>query len=318
MLNYLIRRILLLVFVLFAASIVIFVLMQVVPGDPATLIAMHRFGLEDLSRDELAEVRKEIGLDTGPVSRYFWWLQQLLQGHLGVSYITGEPVLSALLYVAPATLELATLAALWTIPLAFVLGVTAAQRPNGLLDHLVVSGTTAAVSIPEFWLGLLLILLFSVRLDWFPVAGRGTWAHLVLPVITITASLIAANARVIRSAVADALRENYITVARSKGLPEARIVWRHALRNALIPSVTVLGLQLNHLIGATVVVETVFARPGLGRLIVDAIYARDLPLLQGGIILLTFSFALVNLLVDLSYPWIDPRVQYAKRGTGAG
>ncbi|MBE0467485.1 MAG: ABC transporter permease [Candidatus Desulforudis sp.] len=310
MLAYLVRRIILLVFVLLGVSVITFALMHVVPGDHARLVAMYRYGYDDFSAAELSVVRQEIGADMPLHRQYGWWLGHVVRGDLGHSLVTGRPVTAEILVRVPATLELAAAALLFTVLIALPLGIICARRPSSWLDNLVMSGSLVAVAMPNFWLGLLLILVFSLVLDVLPVAGSGSLAHLVLPAFTLGAGMAAVSTRIVRASLLEVLVQDYIATARIKGLSERAVLWRHALRNALIPVVTILGLQLNHLVGGTVIVESVFGRPGVGQLIVETISSRDLPVLQGCILFSAFSFALINLLVDLSYTVLDPRIRY--------
>lgn len=310
MLSYLVRRIVLLVFVLFGVSIITFALMHVIPGDRARLVAIYRWGYDDFSSRELNKVRQEIGVDIPFYRQYAWWLGRAVRGDLGYSLVTKRSVTAEILARVPATLELATAGFLLTVLIALPLGIACARRPSSWFDNLVMTGSLVGVAMPNFWLGLLLILIFSLTLNLLPVAGGGGPAHLILPAVTLGAGMAAVSTRIVRASLLEVLEQEYIAMARIKGLGEGTVLRRHALRNALIPVVTVLGLQLNHLIGGTVIVENVFGRPGVGQLIVEAIESRDLPVLQGGVLFLAFCFALVNLLIDLSYTFLDPRIRY--------
>ncbi len=310
MLNYVARRLLLLVFILFGVALITFLLMHVVPGDHAQLVATYRYGFDDFSTDELKAVQEDIGADQPLHRQFILWLNHVLRGDLGYSFISGRPVTAEILARVPATLELATFSFLITVLIAFPLGIVSARRPYSWLDNIAMVSSLIGVAIPNFWLGLLLILVFSLTLGLLPVAGSGDLAHLILPSITLGSGMAAVSTRLIRASLLDVLEQDYIATARSKGLGEGVVFRRHALRNALIPVVTVLGLQLNHLIGGTVIIETVFARPGVGKLIVDAIQARDMPVLQGCVLFLALTFSMINLLVDISYAFLDPRIRY--------
>lgn len=310
MLNYVARRLLLLVFILISVTLITFLLMHVVPGDHARLVATYRYGFDDFTTEELESVRKDIGIDQPLYQQYIWWLNHVLRGDLGYSFISKRPVTSEILVRLPATLELAAFSFLVTLFIAFPLGIISARRPYSWLDNIAMAGSLVGVAIPNFWLGLLLILIFSLTLGLLPVAGSGSLTHLILPGITLGAGMAAISTRLIRASLLDVLEQDYISTARAKGLAEGIVFRRHALRNALIPVITVLGLQLNHLIGGTVIIETVFARPGVGKLIVDAIEARDMPILQGCVLFMAFAFSLINLLVDISYALLDPRIRY--------
>ncbi|TDA64039.1 MAG: ABC transporter permease [Clostridia bacterium] len=310
MFTYLLRRICLLVFVLWGVSVLTFTLMYLLPGERARLVAIYRWGYDDLSAKELATLRREIGEDLPFPQQYAWWLGRVARGDLGYSFVTGRPVAAEILARVPATLELAVAAFFFAALTAVPLGIACARRPGSWWDNLLMTGSLIGVAMPNFWLGLLLILIFSLTLDLLPVAGSGGLAHLVLPAFTLGAGMAAVSTRLVRASLLEVLAQDYITMARTKGLGEGEVLWRHALRNALIPVFTVLGLQLNHLVGGTVIVENVFGRAGVGQLMVEAIASRDLPLLQGVVLFLAFCFAGVNLLVDISYTFLDPRIRY--------
>jgi len=310
MLKYVARRLLLLVFILFNVTLITFLLMHVVPGDHAQLVATYRYGFDDFSTEVLNAVREDIGTDQPLHRQFIWWLNHVLRGDLGYSFISQRPVTAEILARVPATLELAAFSFLITVLIAFPLGIVSARRPYSWLDNIAMVSSLIGVAIPNFWLGLLLILVFSLTFGLLPVAGSGDLAHLILPGITLGSGMAAVSTRLIRASLLDVLEQDYIATARSKGLGEGAVFRRHALRNALIPVVTVLGLQLNHLIGGTVIIETVFARPGVGKLIVDAIQARDMPVLQGCVLFLALTFSFINLFVDISYAFLDPRIRY--------
>lgn len=310
MLKYIAKRLALLFFILFGVSLITFLVMHVIPGDHAQLVAIYRYGFDDYSAQELSSVRKDIGAELPLYQQYLWWLGHVMHGDLGYSFITRRPVADEILVRLPATLELAAFSLVITVLIALPLGVLAARRPYSWLDNFTMIGSLIGVAIPNFWLGLLLILIFSLTLGILPVAGSGSFAHLILPAVTLGTGMAAVSTRLVRASLLEVLEQDYVATARAKGLGEGAVLWRHALRNAFIPVITVLGLQLNHLIGGTVIVETVFARPGVGKLIVDAIVSRDIPILQGCVLFLAASFSLINLLVDISYAFLDPRIRY--------
>lgn len=297
-------------FILFGVSFITFLLMHIIPGDHAQLVAIYRYGFDDYSVQELSSVRKDIGAELPLHRQYLWWIGHVVQGDLGCSLITRRPVAQEILVRLPATLELAAFSIAITVLIALPLGILAARRPYSRLDNFTMTGSLIGAAIPNFWLGLLLILTFSLTLGVLPVAGSGSFAHLILPAFTLGTGMAAVSTRIVRASLLEVLEQDYVATARAKGLGEGAVLWRHALRNALIPVVTVLGLQLNHLIGGTVIVETVFARPGVGKLIVDAIESRDIPILQGCVLFLAVSFSLINLIVDISYAFLDPRIRY--------
>lgn len=306
--GYVARRILALVPTWVGLSFLVFGLSHLAPGDPAQIILLRQSG-EVPTVEAVERLRRQLGLDDPLPVRYGRWLWNALQGDLGFSYRTGEPVLKGLVDHFPATLQLATAALLIGLLIALPLGVLSAVRRNSTLDHGSRLAALVGASVPSFWLGYLLILLFSVQLGLFPVAGRGGWEHLVLPALTLGVGAAASLARLTRSSLLEELRQDYVRTARAKGLPERTVIGRHALRNALNPIVTLIGIRFGALLGGAVVVEVVFAWPGIGRHLVDSIFDRDYPTIQGFVLFMGTVFVLLNLLVDLSYLWLDPRVR---------
>lgn len=306
---YVLRRFCSMIIILFFVSIITFSLMQLVPGDPAHIIAERLYG-QEVSEQTVEKVRNELGLDRPVWVQYGRWFSRLLQGDFGNSYRTGLPVLQEISTRLPATMELA-LAALWiSLLIAIPIALISARKAYSLVDHAGMLGAMVGVSMPNFWLGLLLILFFSVHLDWLPVYGRGGVAHLILPAITLGTGMAAVTARLTRSSLLEILRQDYIRTARAKGLGERAVVHKHALKNAFIPVITIIGLQFGALLEGAVVVEVIFAWPGIGRLLVDSIFARDFPVIQGCVFMMAVMYIAVNLLVDLSYPWLDPKIRY--------
>ena len=277
--------------------------LDLIPGDAVQLMLG-----EHATKEAVAQLREYLGLDKPLLVRYVDYLARLARGDLGRSILQHRPVIDELADTWPATVEL-TIAALVIAALVGVpAGVVSATRPNSVFDALARLGSLFGLSMPIFWTGLVMIVLFSLWLPWLPVGGRGSLAHLVLPAIALALPSIAVLARLTRSSVLEVLGEDYVRTARAKGLREGRVVMRHALRNALLPIVTLLGLQAGQLMGGAVLTETVFAWPGLGRLMVKAIFARDYVLLQGAVLVYALAFVVVNLLVDLSYGLLDPRI----------
>lgn len=305
MLTYAIRRLLIAVPTLFGVVLLVFLMVRLAPGDPAVLLAG-----EFATPETLQAIRERYGLDKPLPEQFFIYLGALLRGDLGESARSRRPVLSELQTYFPNTVQLATAAILVALITGIPLGILAALRPGTGLDLAVMVLALLGVSMPVFWFGLLAILIFSVNLGWFPVAGKGTLAHLVLPAITLGVNATALLARMTRGTLLEVLSQDYIRTARAKGLAERVVVLKHALRNALIPVVTVAGLEFGSLLAGAVITETIFAWPGLGQLLVGSILARDYPVVQGAVLLVATSFILVNLLVDLLYAWIDPRVRY--------
>jgi len=302
--RFVLRRLMLTVPVLLGVATLVFGLIHLVPGDPVQVMLGDAAAPEDVAR-----LRERLGLDRPMLVQYAAFLRGLSVGDLGVSLRTDEPVLAAILDRLPATVELAAAALLVAIGGAIPLGILAAVRRGTATDYGATLLALVGVSIPNFWLGPLLALTFSIALGWFPVSGRGTLAHLVLPALTLAAPLTAVLARITRASVIEELREPYVLAARSRGLPR-RLVLRHALRNSLGPVVTVLGLQCGSVLTGAVITETIFAWPGVGRLLVQSIGFRDYPLVQGCILLIAVTYVTVNLVVDIVYGLLDPRIRY--------
>jgi peptide/nickel transport system permease protein len=308
---YLTRRLIYTVFILLCVSLVTFSFMYLIPGDPAYIIAERRYGHEAAAQGA-ERVREELGLDQPAWVQYGRWLAQLARGSFGESYRTGNPVMQEIAAKLPATIQLALAALVFSLVIALPAGIFAAARPHSLWDSAGMLGAMLGVSLPNFWLGLLLILFFSVRLGWTPVYGHGTLLHLVLPALTLGTGLAAVTARLTRSSMLEVLNQDYIKTARAKGLRESLILGKHAFKNAGIPVLTVIGLQFGSLLEGAVVVEVIFAWPGVGRLLVDSIFARDFPVIQGCVFIIALMYVAVNLLVDLSYLWLDPKIRYER------
>ncbi|MFA5552908.1 MAG: nickel ABC transporter permease [Trueperaceae bacterium] len=308
MFRYVTGRLLGLLPVLLGVTILVFVMMRVAPGDP--LVAMLGEESQGMSRAALEELREQYGLSADPVSQYFTYLGGVVRGDLGNSVRTKQPVVREIGARLPATLLLAGSGMLISLTLGLTLGVLAAVYRRTIVDYLAIVLALAGVSIPVFWSGLILMLFFALQLGWFPASGFGTWRHLVLPAVAIGFASSAIIARVTRSSMIEVLRSDYIRTARAKGLDERRINLRHALRNAMLPIITVIGLQFGGLLGGSVLTETVFAWPGIGRLVVDSIRAQDGPLVQGTVLFIAVVFIVINLLVDLSYALLNPRIRY--------
>ena len=289
----------------------------IAPGDPAEEIYYHTFGVPPADQAALDELREELGLDDPFLVRYGLWTYRAIQGDLGVSYRTGAPVWNQMVSRLWATLKLALGGVLVAAVIALSLGILAAARQDSLLDLAARLFSLTGAAMPSCWLAYLLILVFAVHLYWLPVAGSGSWQHLVLPSTTLGLSGAALLSRLLRSSMLEAMSNEYMRVARAKGLPERQVVLVHALGNALIPVVTVMGTMLGFLLSGAVIIETVFAWPGLGRIMIDAISFRDYPVIQGFVIFTGTVFVLVNLVVDVSYTWIDPRVRLSG-GADAG
>ncbi|OON83207.1 peptide ABC transporter permease [Klebsiella pneumoniae] len=304
MLMFIFRRILQLIPVLVGVVFVVFLIMQMVPGDPALLIAG-----EGASKETVEQIRHQLGLDKPFIMQYFSYIGNILQGDFGVSIRSNRPVLDEVLIRLPITIELALCSIVITVVIGMIAGIISATKQYSWTDVSIMIIALLGVSLPSFWFGLMLIFYFSVQIQIFPVSGWGTWMHMVLPALTLGASGAAIVARMTRSSMLDVIRQDYIRTARAKGVKERVVIYKHALRNALIPVITVVGLQFGALLGGTVLVESVFAINGLGRLIVDAIRMRDLPMLQGGVLIASVIFVLVNLIVDILYRYFNKRIE---------
>jgi len=305
--RYILRRLLLAIPVLVGVSVVVFAIVRLIPGDPAQVMLG-----EEYTPKAAAELRHKWGLDRSLVLQYGIFLQRLiLHGDLGTSIAGGHPVLAEVLGRLNNTLYLAGAALVIGFTLGGLIGVLAGIRPHSAVDTLAMVVALIGVSMPVFWLGLLLIYLFAVRLGWFPAIGSGTWRHLVMPAVALSMFLVATVARQTRSSVLEVVRQHYVATAWAKGLSEAAVVRRHILKNALIPVVTVAGVLFGRTLGGSVITETVFAYPGMRRLLIEAILARDYPVVQGVILIFSVAFVFVNILVDILYCLLDPRITYA-------
>lgn len=305
MLKYIIRRIIAMIPVVIGITFLVFMIMQLAPGDPVQMI------LGDNASPEAVEaMRDEMGLNDNVLVQYGRYLVNLVQGDMGTSYVNKRPVADEVFSRVPATFKLAAVAAVVSIVIAIPLGILAAIKQNTLFDHSSMVVSLIGISMPAFWLALMLMLLFSLKLGWLPAQGAmDGWKSYVLPSIAIGFMQMAAIARTTRSSMLETIRQDYIRTARSKGITEREVIFHHSFRNALIPTVTIVGVQLGGLLGGAVLTETVFAWPGLGRLVVQAVNGRDVPVVLGCIVVLSVGFSIVNLVVDLLYGFIDPRVR---------
>ncbi len=305
MISYIVRRLLLAIPVLLGVVTLVFLALRLIPGDPALVMAG-----EAAPQEVVARIRTQLGLDRPLTVQYGIYIWNLLRGDLGQSARTRRPVTQELGFRLPATLELASASMAIAILLGLTAGIISATRQYSVLDYGTMVGALMGISIPVFWFGLMAMWIFSVQLGWFPVGGRGTLRHLVLPAITLGAMATGMIARMTRSSMLEVLRQDYIRTGMAKGLTERAVNLRHALRNALIPVVTVVGLQFGGLLAGSVLTETVFTWPGVGRLMVDSITNRDYPVVQGAVLVIALIFIGVNLLVDLAYSFVDPRIRY--------
>lgn len=308
MLRYATKRLLLLIPVLLGVTLLVFAIFYLTPGDPAKVL-LGEMG-QGASPEAVEQLRQQLGLDRPWYVQYGEFVSKAAQGDFGRSFRGDRPVLPEVLGRFPITFRLTLISLALAAVLGIPLGVVAAVRRHTWVDYLVMLIALLGVSLPTFWFGIMLMQLFALTWPVLPPSGTGTWQHMILPSLTVALGSIAFIARMTRSSLLDQLREDYVRTARAKGLQERIVVFGHALRNAFIPVLTTLGLQFGGLLGGAVVVESVFSLPGIGRLTVDAIKGRDLPMIQGAILWVALVFSLVNLLVDLGYAALDPRIRY--------
>ncbi len=284
---------------------IVFLLIHLIPGDPIEVMLG-----ETATAVDRQSLRAGLGLDRPLHQQYAAYLGGLFRGELGTSIHSGRKVGELLLERLPATIELSLAALVFAVAMAIPLGLLSAKYAGRAVDRAAMLGSLGAVALPNFWLGPLLIMLFSIELGWLPVSGRGSWAHLVLPAFTLGASMAGILTRMTRASVLETVGEEYIRTARAKGAPESAVFAKHALRNALTPVLSLLGLQLGALLAGSVITETIFAWPGIGRLTLEAIETRDYPVVQGCVLLISLGYVAVNLLTDLAYAWINPRMRH--------
>ncbi len=297
--------------VVIGVSLIVFFMVHMIPGDPVVLMLG-----ETAQPADIEQLRHDLGLDKPLPGQLIDYFQGIVQGDLGRSLHTRKPVTEILISRFPATLELTLVSMFAALLIALPLGILSAVRANTLVDSSSMFFALLGVSLPNFWLGPMLILLFSIKLDWLPVSGRGDWSTYILPAITLGTALAAILTRMIRSSLLEVLKAQYVTTALAKGLSTRRVILKHALRNALIPVVTILGLQFGALLGGSVITETIFSWPGIGREMIQAIQSRDYPIVQGCVLLISTTYVLINLLTDLVYGAIDPRIQYQDSSGG--
>lgn len=301
---YILRRLLQMIPVMIGVTLVVFLIMQLVPGDPARMLAG-----EGASPEQIEAIRNSLGLNRPLWVQYFSYLGNVLQGDFGKSIVTSSPVLEEILIRLPTTIELALASIFVAITLGLLAGIVSATKQNTVADMSIMVVALIGVSMPSFWMGLMLMYYFSVELGMFPVAGWGTLSHVVLPAITLGSGGAAIIARMTRASMLEVIRQDYIRTARAKGVSEFKVVFKHALKNALIPIITVVGLQFGTLLGGTVLTESVFAINGVGQLIINAIRTRDLPLVQGTVLMISLIFMMVNMGVDILYKMVNKRVE---------
>lgn len=311
MYRYIIKRLIMLIPIIMITSFLVFFIINLAPGDVTAQLTGG-----EATPEEIAALRESLGLNDPFLVRYIRYFGGLLRGDLGTSYITGESVFDSYMEKLPATLQLASAAVILSVVISIPLGVVSAVHRGSIRDNIGMIGALLGISMPNFWFGLLLIIVFSLHLGWFPSGGSGGIEYIILPAITVGIDLTAMLTRTTRSSMLDVIRQDYLRTARSKGVPEKIVIRKHALRNALIPIITVVGTQLGSCLGGSIITETVFAWPGVGRLILDSVNSRDVPMVTGCIILKTITISIILLIVDLLYAAVDPRIkaQYAKGG----
>lgn len=305
-----IHRILQVIPVLLGISIITFLLVSLAPGDPAEISLKAMLDTDSPSPEAISLMRAEMGLDQPLHIRYFIWLSRVVQGDLGYSYLSHKSTVDEILYALPTTFYLAALAMSISIIIGIPLGIAAAVRQNGILDHFCRLFSVIGNSTPEFFIAIILLLVFAINLKILPVAGSGGIQFFIMPSIVLAIGLIAITSRIMRTSMLDVLEQNYILTARSKGLDRRTIITKHAIKNALLPVMTYMGTQFGWLFGGAVIVESMFALPGIGRLTVEAVETRDIMVLQGCMITFAIIFVVINLAVDLSYIYLNPAIKY--------
>ena len=304
MLKYIARRLLMLIPVLLGVTLLVFSLMYITPGDPVDSL------LGDNATPEAREaLREELGLNGGYFERFFNYVVRLLRGDMGICYSTRQTVATRIAQTFPNTVKLASFAVVFAVVFGLTFGIVSAIRQYSIIDNIVMSISMIGISMPSFWCGLLLMLLFCVKLKWLPASGFDSFSCVILPGIALGVNSAASIARMTRSGMLEVIRQDYISTARAKGLSEFKVVMVHALKNALIPVITTIGMQFGLLLGGAVLIESIFAIPGVGKMMVDAIKSRNYPVVQGGVLVIALSFCLVNLVVDILYAYVDPRVR---------
>jgi peptide/nickel transport system permease protein len=307
--KYIAKRLAMVSVVIAGVTFISFTAMYFAPGDPAEVIALARYG-QDLSTGQVESIKLAEGLDAPMYTQYFIWLGHLLHLDLGRSLVTSENVLAEILLKLPATAKLAIASLIISLLIALPAGILSALRKNTLLDNGCMFISLVGVSIPNFWLGILLIWLFALNLHVFPSFGYGSLKHLALPALTLGTSMSAVTARLTRASLLEVLEQEYILAARARGFDEYTVLFRHALKNAFLPVVTFAGMQLGYLLGGAVIVETIFSWPGIGKLLVDSIFARDFSMVQGCVLFIAVLFSFSSLAVDILYALLDPRIRY--------
>ncbi len=298
------KKFLRLIVTVLLVSTIIFFVIRVIPGDPALVIA----GV-DASPEDIAAIREKIGTDSPLYVQYFQWLWQIVRFDFGESFSSGEPVISLILQRFPLTLILAVFGILIGLLIAIPLGIVSAVKRWSFWDYFGMAFSQAGMAIPSFWMGILLLLAFAVTFRIFPLFGTGTFAHLVLPSVSLGFARAATLLRLSRASMVEELSKEYVITARAKGLTETMVKYKHALKNALLPIITIAGIQFGYMLGGAIIVEQVFALPGIGRLFLSGIYQRDFPLVQGGVVFIALAFSVINFVVDILYSIVNPKIR---------
>jgi len=306
LLKYIVKRVALMVPVLILMTLIVFMIFYFAPGDPVSRIAGP-----NVTQEVYDNIMQKHGLDQPFVVQYFKFAKSVVKGDLGISILQDRPVVEMIRERLPVTLQIGLLGFLITFIIAIPAGVIAAVKKNTVVDYLCMSGSLLGIAIPTFWFGMLLLYVFAYKLRWFPISGDGTIKQLVLPAFAIGLTNAAITARMVRSSMLEVLKQDYVRTAKSKGLYEKTVVYSHALKNAMIPIISLMGLRLGWIIGGSVALEIIFSIPGIGRLMVDSILARDYPVVQGAMIVLTSSIIFANILADILYSVVDPRIRYS-------
>lgn len=306
MLRYIVKRIVLMIPVLIVMTLIVFSIFYFGPGDPVSRIVGP-----NVTPEVYESIRQKYGLDQPFIVQYLRFLKSVVEGDLGMSILQERPVIEMIKERLPITLQIGLLGFLITFVVAIPIGVIAAVKKNTVVDYISMSGILLGMAVPTFWFGMMLLYVFGYKLRWFPISGYGSIRHYILPSLAIGLTNAAATARMVRSNMLEVLKQDYIRTARSKGLLERIVVYKHALKNALIPVITIMGLRLGWILGGSVALELIFSIPGLGRLMVDSILARDYPVVQGAMVVLTSSIILANILADILYAVVDPRIRYS-------
>ncbi|MGI6636548.1 MAG: ABC transporter permease [Christensenellales bacterium] len=298
------RRLVMMIPVMLGVIIIVFSLLYITPGDPVDSILG-----DNATPEAAAQLRRELGLEGGYFQRLFTYINNLLKGDMGICYATKQPISNRIAQTFPNSLKLAGSAMLLAVVLGISMGIISAVKQYSIFDQVAMFLAMVGNAMPSFWQGLLLMLFFSLQLGWLPASGFSSFRHLILPALTIGTSSSAAIARMTRSSMLEVIRQDYITTALAKGQRKMTIIFRHALKNALIPVITTIGIQFGRLLGGAVLTESIFAVPGVGKMMVDAIKARNYPVVQGGVLVIALAFSLVNLFVDIMYSYVDPRIR---------